>query len=239
MKRPVIAGRAVRGLTLALLPALGLLSACASTDASPDASRASIEKAPPACFDTTVAIYFERNSAEVTREAQAVLRSAAQMAKGCTVESVRVVGLADAVGAADANQALSEERARTHHRGPDGRRFQHPALRRGRGRRDRGGHRFGRGPTAAPPGGCAHRPDAAALGEPARGRLVLLSVWEPPCGAARIQRGRAEGNSPPSCKGCGDGRLTVVNLKSGGRRRLRKLKTPIPRPGSASARKIA
>jgi peptidoglycan-associated lipoprotein len=91
--------------------AVGLVlasSACAPTLKT----RASIERLPPACQNISVAIYFERLSATVTREARAVLRSAADMSRGCDVKSVRVIGLADAVGAADANQALSEERAR-------------------------------------------------------------------------------------------------------------------------------
>jgi peptidoglycan-associated lipoprotein len=94
-------------LALALVPA-ALLGACATTPGS----RASIEKLPPACLDTSVAIYFERDSSTVTSEARAVLRSAAQMARGCKIESIRVLGLADATGAPGANQALSELRVR-------------------------------------------------------------------------------------------------------------------------------
>lgn len=90
--------------------AMGLL--LASSACAPTLTRASIEQLPPACQNISVAIYFESLSATVTREARAVLRNAADMARGCDVRSVRVVGLADAVGAANANQALSEERAR-------------------------------------------------------------------------------------------------------------------------------
>lgn len=63
------------------------------------------------CADVTVQIYFEPQSAEVTKEGRAVLRAAAAEAKGCTVSQVSVLGLADAAGAPDANLALSEKRA--------------------------------------------------------------------------------------------------------------------------------
>jgi peptidoglycan-associated lipoprotein len=74
-------------------------------------SRDQIEVAPAACEDFTVSIYFERDSAEITREARQVLRGASEMSKGCTAKNVHVVGLADAVGAPDANLALSQRRA--------------------------------------------------------------------------------------------------------------------------------
>ena len=70
-----------------------------------------IVKAPQACADVAVQIYFEPESAQVTREGRAVLKAAAAQAKGCKVEAVSVVGLADAAGAPDANLALSNKRA--------------------------------------------------------------------------------------------------------------------------------
>jgi peptidoglycan-associated lipoprotein len=63
------------------------------------------------CDDVRVAIYFEPNVAEISREARAVLKGAADQARGCHVDGVDVMGLADAVGAADANLTLSEQRA--------------------------------------------------------------------------------------------------------------------------------
>ena len=63
------------------------------------------------CADQTVQIYFDADSAVVTDEARAVLRQAAGLAKGCRVDKVSVLGLADAVGAPDANLALSKQRA--------------------------------------------------------------------------------------------------------------------------------
>ena len=85
----------------------GLLAGCATAGKTRD----SIVKAAPACEDVTVQVYFEADSAEVTKEGKAVLGQAAGLAKGCTVDRVRVLGLADAVGAPDANLELSKKRA--------------------------------------------------------------------------------------------------------------------------------
>jgi peptidoglycan-associated lipoprotein len=75
------------------------------------ASRAAIETAPPACQPLTVSLYFEQNSAQITEEARTVLSAAAAQTRGCTVERVRVTGLADAPGAPGANLELSKARA--------------------------------------------------------------------------------------------------------------------------------
>ena len=93
----------VTGLTAALLLAGG----CASVEGA----RARLVQAPPHCVDQTVQIYFEPDSAEITREGRMVISQAASNARGCRVTAVDVVGLADAVGAADANLALSKRRA--------------------------------------------------------------------------------------------------------------------------------
>ncbi len=86
-----------------------MLAGCASAPWRP--TRASIEALPPACADFQVSIYFERDEAQVTREARSVLNSAGAMTRGCKVNKARVVGLADAVGAADVNMDLSRRRA--------------------------------------------------------------------------------------------------------------------------------
>lgn len=66
---------------------------------------------PNLCQDLTVSIYFERDSAAITREAQAVLKGAGEMTRGCALGQVDVTGLADAVGDPDVNLALSKKRA--------------------------------------------------------------------------------------------------------------------------------
>jgi peptidoglycan-associated lipoprotein len=66
---------------------------------------------PNVCQNLTVSIYFERDSATITREAQAVLKGAGDMTRGCTLGQVDVTGLADSVGDPDVNLALSQKRA--------------------------------------------------------------------------------------------------------------------------------
>ena len=63
------------------------------------------------CEDVSVAIYFTPASSALSRESKAVLRGAANQAKGCTVDRVDVMGLADSVGSQEANMKLSEQRA--------------------------------------------------------------------------------------------------------------------------------
>jgi outer membrane protein OmpA-like peptidoglycan-associated protein len=63
------------------------------------------------CVDQTVQIYFEADSAEVTKEGRAVLKLAAGDSKACKVSGVDVLGLADAAGAPGANLELSKRRA--------------------------------------------------------------------------------------------------------------------------------
>ena len=91
--------------TIAIL-ILGL-SACATVKSGRDR----IVRAPARCVDQTVQIYFEPDSAEVTKEGRAVLNMAATESKACTVTGVDVLGLADAVGTPDANLELSKRRA--------------------------------------------------------------------------------------------------------------------------------
>jgi peptidoglycan-associated lipoprotein len=64
------------------------------------------------CEDLKVSIYFEQDSAKLTRDAKQVLNEAAVIRKGCAAGVVDIVGLADAVGDPQANQALSVKRAK-------------------------------------------------------------------------------------------------------------------------------
>lgn len=92
--------------------ALAVAGAAACATAPKPKTRAQIEMAPRICSDFTVSLYFERNSAKVTREAQDVLATAQHLARGCQVKDVEVVGLADSAGAPDANLELSKRRGR-------------------------------------------------------------------------------------------------------------------------------
>lgn len=68
-------------------------------------------RAPNPCRDLTVSIYFERDSAALTREARAALRGAGARARGCRLGEVDVLGLADSVGDPAVNMTLSRQRA--------------------------------------------------------------------------------------------------------------------------------
>lgn len=63
------------------------------------------------CESQTVSIYFEANEAALTPEGRQVLAQAAQVARGCRVDRVSVLGLADAAGDPNANLELSKRRA--------------------------------------------------------------------------------------------------------------------------------
>ena len=82
------------------------LAACAHVDRP----KTKVARFTP-CSDINVAIYFDTGSATVNRDGRAVLRNAARQADGCRVDRVDVIGLADAVGSAEDNMALSEKRA--------------------------------------------------------------------------------------------------------------------------------
>ncbi len=89
----------------------GLVAGCASPSNPWPKSRSQVVKMAPSCEDFAVQIYFESKSAQLTNEARSVLKSADAMATGCKVASVRVIGLADAVGSPDVSLAVSRQRA--------------------------------------------------------------------------------------------------------------------------------
>lgn len=96
---------------LALSASLGALALGACTTLRD--ARARLVQSPPRCADATVQIYFEPDSDVVGPEGQAVIGQAAETARGCRVEEVEIVGLADAVGAPAANLELSKRRAQS------------------------------------------------------------------------------------------------------------------------------
>jgi outer membrane protein OmpA-like peptidoglycan-associated protein len=96
---------------VAIVLVFGLGAGLAGCAAMPT-GRARIVKAAPPCADQTVQIYFEPSSAEVTKQARAVLAAAAAESRPCKVTSVDVLGLADNVGGGpDTNLDLSKRRA--------------------------------------------------------------------------------------------------------------------------------
>jgi len=100
-----------RGAVLAA--AAAVLAGCQSTSSEPHERRIHMPAmfAPPVCDDFSVSIYFEPQSAVISPEAQALIRSAAGHARRCDVKGIDVVGLTDAQGAPDANLKLSQDRA--------------------------------------------------------------------------------------------------------------------------------
>lgn len=95
--------------TAAVATLVMALGACATVQKARDR----LVRAPARCVDQTVQIYFEPDSAELTSEGRAVIRAAADGARGCEVTAVEVLGLADAAGAPDANLELSKRRAQS------------------------------------------------------------------------------------------------------------------------------
>lgn len=93
------------GLTAAAI----LLASCSSLPTA----RERLVQAPARCSDQSVAIYFDPDSAELTLESEAVIKQASASARGCKVERVEVLGLADAAGAPEANLELSKRRAQS------------------------------------------------------------------------------------------------------------------------------
>ena len=87
------------------------LAGCATSESPWRVLRKPVAAAPVACADFQSSVYFEQDSADLTKEARTLLDTARTQARGCTVRSVRVVGLADAVGTSEANLALSKRRA--------------------------------------------------------------------------------------------------------------------------------
>jgi outer membrane protein OmpA-like peptidoglycan-associated protein len=73
-------------------------------------ARDRIVRAPPRCQDATVPVYFAKGVAELTPDGRRAIIEAARDVRGCQVNSVNVMGLADAGGDAAANLELSRKR---------------------------------------------------------------------------------------------------------------------------------
>jgi len=97
----------MRSLVLASCAFTMALAGCATVETV----RSRLVRAPDACADQTVQIYFDPASAELTPEGLAVIRAAADGARSCRVRTVEVMGLADANGGPAAALELSRRRA--------------------------------------------------------------------------------------------------------------------------------
>ena len=99
MKRAVIIGLAVLGAGVA---------GC-QTPRFHD--RAQLIAAPAVCAPVRFEIYFADGEARLTESARQAIGLTATQLQACKINSVQVLGLADARGGAAANQSLSERRA--------------------------------------------------------------------------------------------------------------------------------
>lgn len=87
--------------------ALMMLSACATPSGVAGAGFD-----PATCYDRDFSIYFEGQDATLTPAAREVLDAAGAATRGCVVESVQVIGLADAhEGGQESSRQISVERA--------------------------------------------------------------------------------------------------------------------------------
>ena len=66
---------------------------------------------PSACAAKRFDIYFAEDQAGLTDAARTAIGLTATQLQGCRINAVRVLGLASSTGSADANLALSEQRA--------------------------------------------------------------------------------------------------------------------------------
>ncbi|NBW10953.1 MAG: OmpA family protein [Caulobacteraceae bacterium] len=73
--------------------------------------RSQVVAAPATCAPKRFEIYFADSEARLTEPARQAIGLTATQLQGCQIRSVKVLGLADARGGAQANQSLSERRA--------------------------------------------------------------------------------------------------------------------------------
>lgn len=90
-----------------LLLALGACSTASNGDSTPaPAFNAS------ACTERDFVIYFDEGASELTEEARRIIDLQARDIRGCTIDSVRIIGLSDEdEGNAESTRALSVRRA--------------------------------------------------------------------------------------------------------------------------------
>lgn len=98
----------MRSMILAASVAALALAGC-STTRTP--SRDELVTEPSACAAKRFDIYFAEDQAGLTDAARTAIGLTASQLQGCQIKTVRVLGLSSSTGSADANQALSEQRA--------------------------------------------------------------------------------------------------------------------------------
>lgn len=86
-----------------------LLAGCTTSGAP---AREALIADPSACTAKRFDVYFAENQSGLTDAARTAIGLTATQLQGCRINAVRVLGLSSATGGADANQILSEQRAR-------------------------------------------------------------------------------------------------------------------------------
>ncbi|MFN3462853.1 MAG: OmpA family protein [Terricaulis sp.] len=87
------------------------LGACATLTGGEEGAPAPAFNAA-ACVEKDFVIYFDENSSELTEEARRIIDLQARDIRGCTIDSVRIIGLSDQEeGNAESARALSVRRA--------------------------------------------------------------------------------------------------------------------------------
>ena len=92
---------------IAGVAAIGL-AGCTTTGAP---TRDALVADPSACTAKRFDIYFAESQSGLTDAARSAIGLTATQLQGCRIQAVRVLGLSSGTGAAEANQALSEQRA--------------------------------------------------------------------------------------------------------------------------------
>jgi outer membrane protein OmpA-like peptidoglycan-associated protein len=91
--------------------ALAALAACACACAPVHGAMRQVGLGGPACADTTLTLYFDEGSDQLTAPGKRLIDTTARHLKRCAVARAVVVGLADAPGAPADNRVLSQRRA--------------------------------------------------------------------------------------------------------------------------------
>ena len=89
--------------------ALLALAACSTSDGGDGAAASAFN--PAACTQRDFVIYFEEGASELTEEARRIIDLQAREIRGCHIDGVRIIGLADQdEGNAESARALSVRR---------------------------------------------------------------------------------------------------------------------------------
>lgn len=100
-----------RVLGLAAVFGVGAILSGCSGGLNMFGSRDELVATPTTCVPQRFEVYFAEGEARLTPAAREAIGMTAAQLQGCTIQSVQVLGLADASGGSRANLTLSERRA--------------------------------------------------------------------------------------------------------------------------------